>query len=601
MLKHFAWALTIVFSLASGIAQTGYRVVTDKELGSFYQSPGSTPWTSYGMFVGSPTSLAPDAYRVLMAHFDKFASQESLATHSFPYADFAAYDASERAAGRSGLFVTATYEGTSRPVYFAWTLNLVNNVPTAPQSGWQRAVNVGDPRFVHFWVNHYMEALMSQYQKWGTFGPNLGFQLDECAFEYTLFGVLDNNNNFVPGVTWDQPFPQNQAAYEAGIESFFSQVNTLAPNLVLLPNIGSQTNPSHFPSLFQFVSGGLMEDIYSWSTDDIPYVRNEWYQQNFQYLPWLGSQNKLQLLRAMLPPTDTNALLTSFVEYSLFRGANSFFAPGNESNVSAAPSSWQGMRTQLGSALAPMTSGSPTSKGQAYRIYSRAYEGGTVYLNWTGSTQTIQLNPQTAYYDPNGNQLVSHTIQVADGTGTFVTTTPSRLPAPQISPRGQFAFAGPLEVTLTSTVAGGTIYYTLDGSTPTRTSSVYTGPLTLNSSAVVTARVYTTEHGSYSTTGSYTISQGLPTVGLLLQSDAGLTGAYYPIVELSAVPTSPVTVNYSVANGTPSSGTYTFLPGMIYGVLPVVSGASGGVTTVSITGVTGAAMNSNQVLTYSVQ
>lgn len=598
--RHRLSALICLAAAASmASAQTTYRTVIDKELGSFYESAGSIPLTDYGMFVGSPSSLDPAAQRAMMAHFDKFASQESLTTHSFPYAAFAAYDASERAAGRPGLFITATYQGTSRPVYFSWTLNLVNNVPTAPQSQWQRAVNVSDPRFVHFWINHYMEALMSEYQSSTTLGPNLGFQLDECSFEYTLFGVLNNSNQFVPGVTWDSAFPQNQTEYEAGVESFFTQVHTLAPNLTLLPNIGSQVTPSHFPTLFQYVSGGLMEDIYSWMSDDIPYVRNEWYSQNFVYLPWLGSQNKMSLMRGLIPSTDSNGLLTSFVMYSLFRGANSFFAPGNTSNDSLSPSTWSGMRAQLGNPVAAMTSGSAGSEGVGYRLYSRAYEGGTVYLNWTGQTQIIALNPSTAYYNSSGTLLSSHTLQIADAIGSYVTTSPHALAAPSISPRGPSAYAAPLAVTLATSVSGGTIHYTLDGTMPTASSPTYTSPISLTKSTIVTARVFEGSYSSFESTASYTIASGTPTAGFLLKTDAGLSGSYYPIVELSAVPTEAVTIDYSVTNGTPATGKYTFLPGMTYGILPVTTGSSG-TTTVTITSVIGASRNANQTFEYTI-
>src|SRR5215472_17583016 len=98
-----------------------------------------------------------------------------------------------------------------------------------------------------------------------------------------------------------------------------------------------------------------------------------------------------------------HGLITSFVMYSLFCGANSFFAAGNTSGYNLDPSSCAGMGAQLGAPPATMRSSFPDSKGQTFRTYSPGFEGGTVYLNWTGSTQTISLNPQVAYYDPHGN------------------------------------------------------------------------------------------------------------------------------------------------------------------------------------------------------
>ena len=80
----FAWAailalgaMTCPFLLPSTFAQsTQYRTVIDKEVGAMYQNPVGFPWSDFGVFIGSPQSLDPDAARVLMAHFDKFSPGE---------------------------------------------------------------------------------------------------------------------------------------------------------------------------------------------------------------------------------------------------------------------------------------------------------------------------------------------------------------------------------------------------------------------------------------------------------------------------------------------------------------------------------------------
>ena len=50
------------------------------------------------------------------------------------------------------------------------------------------------------------------------------------------------------------------------------------------------------------------------------------------------------------------------------------------------------MRAQLGSPLSGIDSFGGNAAGNGYRLFSREFEGGTVYLNWTGTTQTIALN-----------------------------------------------------------------------------------------------------------------------------------------------------------------------------------------------------------------
>ncbi len=84
-------------------------------------------------------------------------------------------------------------------------------------------------------------------------------------------------------------------------------MKTLAPNINLAANIGSQADPTHFPTLFANVGGGLTEDLYSWSPAPTAFTRNEWYTGIFQYFPWLGSAGRLAATRAELPAGDTNA------------------------------------------------------------------------------------------------------------------------------------------------------------------------------------------------------------------------------------------------------------------------------------------------------
>jgi hypothetical protein len=157
------------------------------------------------------------------------------------------------------------------------------------------------------------------------------------------------------------------------------------------------------------------------------------------------------------------------------------------------------------------------------------------------------------------------------------------------------------------------IHYTLDGSLPTASSTMYTAPFTIpihtvvnNTVVVVNARVFGKDPSSgrdlssFASTASYTLSMSEPTAGFVVTSDSGLKGPYYPVVSLSAVPKQPVTINYSVANGTPSSGSYTFLPGMTHGILSAVTAASG-TTTVTITSISGAGRNANQTLRYTIQ
>lgn len=578
-------------------AQTQYRTVIDREQGSIFQHPEGFPWSDYGIFDGTPQSpLDTAAIWIELAHFNQFYPGENNTPYGIPYSQLKAYEAQQVAEGKPAIFVTATYKGKKRPVLFPWTLGLVNNKPTAPSSEWAQAVNVADTRFIHFWINHYIQPVLAKNSSESR--PNMWLQLDQGAFLYSLYGVLDDNNNFVSGVTWDSPFPQNQAQYETAIETFFSQVRTvLAPNIHLILNVGSQATPSHFPQIAANVEAAFTENLYSWVTPDTPYNRNAWYEQNFQYYPWMASQDRVTLMRSEIPSSDPNGLQTSFAIYELLKGMNSFFAPGDLSGNNTI--AWQTMAAQLGSPLSAMQASAPSSLGTGYRLFSRAFQDGIVYLNATGSTETVQLSPSTAYYDPKGNALTSHSIKISDGVGTYVTTNPHAIPAPHISPRYGAPAQGPISVTIESDTSGATIRYTRDGTTPTSTSAVYTAPLTISTSTVINARAFYGSESSLPSTASYTVASSPVTVQFFMQSDSGLSGSYYPVVALSAIPKGTVEVFYSVVNGTPSNGSYTFLPGKNYGILPITTGSSG-ITTITLTGATGASLGVKDVLAYTI-
>jgi len=596
--------LLVFLFLPFASARAQVRTVIDKEVGSVFQVPGDFSYSEYGAFIGSaPTgSLDPSALSIVYARFDKFAPSDTTTVRGFPYSALRTYEAQQIAAGNAPIFVTATYEGKSRPVYFSWSLDLVNGVPTAPSSNWQYAVNVQDPRFVNFWIDNYVRPIL-----WAPSYSiqNVWFELDECAFNWDLLGVLDDNNNFVAGVPWDVPFPQSPAAYLSSIASFFNQVQALGPDIKTMPNVGSMSDPTQFDTIFANIPGALNEDVYSWHASPSAYTRNEWYAQNFTEFAWMGAQNKVVVIRALLPTGDANALLTSFVTYSLLKGPNFFFAPGDEGSTSTNPSEWTPMAAALGNPTGPSQSQQESSAGPGYRLYWRNFNNGTVYLNLTGSTQTIALDPSFKYHDPNGNVVTKLTIP--DIIGTYVISETAVLPPPTISPRHGAASTDPVFVTITSPTSGATIRYTISGSglAPGLTSPIYTGPFMLSGNAVVEAGAYLKgDNPSWPTIAAYEVESSAPTVQFTTASHSGPAEAYFPVLSLSAVPVKTVTVNYSVhaPSGATTTGSVSFLPGNSYRYFPIsVSGAEGTQTTVTITSVTGATIGSTHTLTYTVQ
>ena len=110
-----------------------------------------------------------------------------------------------------------------------------------------------------------------------------------------------------------------------------------------------------------------------------------------------------------------------------------------------------------------------------------ATPGVTIYYTTNGSypskSSSVYSGPITA---PTGTQIIA----MATATGYSVGGAASAIytivaPAPSISPQSG-TFQNTATVTMTEAAPGATIYYTSDGSLPTASSQVYTGPISLS-------------------------------------------------------------------------------------------------------------------------
>jgi hypothetical protein len=123
--------------------------------------------------------------------------------------------------------------------------------------------------------------------------------------------------------------------------------------------------------------------------------------------------------------------------------------------------------------------------------------------------------------------------------------------APIISPNGG-VFTNSATVTLSSTTTGASVYYTLDGSTPTTGSTLYAGPLTITNSGAIKA--FATKSGLVDSAVAVATFLNSTVVG----RGTGLTGHYWTL-HTSAQPTNGAptlvrvdpTVNTNWGNGSP--------------------------------------------------
>lgn len=146
-----------------------------------------------------------------------------------------------------------------------------------------------------------------------------------------------------------------------------------------------------------------------------------------------------------------------------------------------------------GSYFTALWGGNSDSAGQISRIASNSDTTVTPFETEVGliGANSLSIKPVITRIGPDGNLYYmlttyttnSGTIQMVRYTGQETVATPTFDPAGATS-------ADPVSVTMSTTTAGATIYYTLDSSTPTQSSPLYSGPITISESAILKAKAF---------------------------------------------------------------------------------------------------------------
>lgn len=409
--KIIFWVALGCSLLTTLLVGLGYsqRRVTPLEYGQIYGYPPVLSQT--GALIMNPhngyfSQIPPTSIKAPHGHFQHFAPARP--DDDFPFDDLQKLEARQIAAGGPPIFVTATYEGKRRPVYFSLVLDLDNSGrPTADRGGWLRAVNLRDESFIQFFANTYVRGRMFQPPL-----QNYWLAVDNCMFFITGYGVLDDENIFHSVDHFDPPFAQNDKDYLDSIVYFLSRLKQVAPDIHLIGNEGSMSDESRFSEVWAGFDGTMREDITQNFQPD-PYSRDHVYTAYKRY-QWEGPAGKVAILRSLIPNDSSlqDKLRTSYVAYLTFRGPNFFFAPRFIDPPNGVPISAYGeMRHALGE---PTGSASDqlydTNEHPGYRLYSRPTAHGIVYLNWSGKTVTISLPKDKAYFNRNGELVANLTI-----------------------------------------------------------------------------------------------------------------------------------------------------------------------------------------------
>jgi hypothetical protein len=225
-----------------------------------------------------------------------------------------------------------------------------------------------------------------------------------------------------------------------------------------------------------------------------------------------------------------------------------------------------------GLGYAPVISANGTSNAIAWVIDASAYNnansdtssGSAVLRAFNATNLSQQLYSSNLRPSDNAPGTVKYPVPtVADGKvfvagdlGVAVYGIGIILPAPIISPNGGI-YTNSVTVTLSDATNTTTIYYTLDGTTPTTNSILYTGPFTLTNTVMVNAiAAQTGAFNSGATSASFinssTIGSG---TGLLGNYWTNTTSVAFTNVAFSTLPTlvrTDPTVNFNFGSTGPA-------------------------------------------------
>jgi hypothetical protein len=187
--------------------------------------------------------------------------------------------------------------------------------------------------------------------------------------------------------------------------------------------------------------------------------------------------------------------------------------------------------------------------------------GATIYYTTNGATPTTNSTVYSGPITVSNTQTLSAIAVLAGYTNSAVATATYTFNLPQaatpIFNPGAGSYPTAQTVTISSTTPSAIIYYTTNGSTPTTSSTVYSGPITVSTSqtirAIATASGYT---NSAVATAAYAINQSQAATPLFSPG----AGTYTSPQNVVLSTTTPSAIIYYTTNGrtpTTSSAVYS--------------------------------------------
>ena len=392
---------------------------------------------------------------------------------------------------------------------------------------------------------------------------------------------------YVTGQAWSSNFPvtsgaiqkANAGAGNVTYNAFVTEINPTGTGLVYSTYLGGSGNS--FGS-YGYYHGDFATGLALDSSNNI-YIGGVAYSYNY--------------------PTTSGALQASNLAANN-SGSNGFVSKiSGMSTVQSPAVATAATATVLSANANPVTAGNSVALTATVKAVSGSSvpTGSVVFTVDGAAASMVTLNAGTATYSSASLTPGSHTIAASySGTTAFAASASNSLPetvntptaaAPAFSPAvGTYTAAQ--TVSLSSATAGATIYYTTNGTTPSSSSTKYTGPIAVSATtsieSIAVASGYT---NSVVATGNYTITPATTVAAAPTFSIAG--GTYISSQSVSITCATPgVTIYYTINGVTPTTASAKY-PG------PIFVGATETLTAMAV--LSGSKSGPVSAATYTIQ
>jgi hypothetical protein len=200
---------------------------------------------------------------------------------------------------------------------------------------------------------------------------------------------------------------------------------------------------------------------------------------------------------------------------------------------------------------------------------STSTSGATIYYTTNGTTPNSSSPKFAGPVLVHGTTTIEAYAATSSSkspvtTGVYTIETPAA--APSFSP-APGTYGSSTQVTLSTTTAGASIYYTTDGTTPTTSSSKYLGPITIQSTTTIKALAAAQNlANSAVTTGAYTIET--PAAAPIFNPAPGTFSGGVEVTMSTS--TSGATIYYTTNGTTPNTSSPKFAgPVLVHGTTTI--------------------------------